>query len=807
MQAAFSSHAFVALCRSAAIVRLVDGAAAVSESPRRFLGTTERERRGREGTRPLGEATSAAVESLRLAQVLARAEELGRKAKAAQRLEAVRRESEFHRERLRESVGRRSQRVCVLKQQTSGEESQALALERRLRAVAESALHSQKTFKRISKAAASRAKPAAETPSPSLASRPPLPGVTVRLRSVNFCSVCTPQSMHREPRQECAEKSASRREPPSENLPVVSYCVVARYGSASGGEDGSALEGLPSFTTAWYQAFVVRRPRRAATEGEEEASALEKKDAELGKPFLKSGSDVLCEESCVFDTELTLPALPPALQASADSRVVRLSIWRKETPRTPPVATAQAEAKRGPDSSDAETDGEVALAGEASLDLQDPKCFDPARCVFPITPPCQSQGDDDALCHLLARAPRLGTLHASVASFVVCQRAPLKAPTSLHPTKISAQQPRNSGSPRERSWLYIVGLGCESLFRGPLRLCKNLRLRVWRLCTQDDFGKLQGPFSSTQMFGWICKEAPAFLFFYRASLPPTAEARSPSDAGVRLCLACFAGDRYFEDSTVVFESTRPSEPTELRLVAKSIAEEARRRRSREEGGGLLGGKDAIADADANQDVVAKSCQAEPPSACLPPTAETGDREDPLQLHFLKAKRPSPSAVREVWRSLEEASRCLGDVRRHRMSNYLRCSIAAPSPEASALRPQTTRPSENVKDDEGRRECTFSSQMQLLTTGTSTLDFSFAEKKTAPPRAPTPAPRQSLSRVYIHQRFKLLRDTFGDAALREACAVYIQAAFRGWRVRRRFDGRRRRPLRGVSRLGVDQRPFG
>lgn len=138
------------------------------------------------------------------------------------------------------------------------------------------------------------------------------------------------------------------------------------------------------------------------------------------------------------------------------------------------------------------------------------------------------------------------------------------------------------------------------------------------------------------------------------------------------------------------------------------------------------------------------------------------------------KRPSFDAkeVSNVFASLNEASKCLRNIKRHRMSTYLKCSIAGPSPNAAfRFHKPPVEPQQQEQAAPQRQE----RKQQHV-----------------------PQQEENLRRMYVRQRLALLRDTFGEQALYEACAVYIQAAFRGWRVRRRYQCRL---LRGSFNSGV------
>ncbi|KAL8270906.1 hypothetical protein Esti_005160 [Eimeria stiedai] len=621
--------------------------------------------------------------------------------------------------------------------------------------------------------------------------------VLLRLHSIQFCF-----------------DEGSKKEKQDTGKTKVAYCVTARF-LALAAQHAPEDAATSSFTTAWYAAAVSHQQKAESAAAASGATETEERlDAEVYRM-----------ESCQLEADIRLP-LPGASFRSQvlTTDKVLLEVWRHnlsssaEGPAPSPAATAPAAAEA------AAKEG-VQLVGEVVVDFAEGAKTSEGKCILPIASPSKEK-DAAALAASLRRS---GTLHATI---------PSRPPVDQQQQQQQRQERQQQQQQQQQHGLVWeqTSVSKHSAFES--------REKTWRYI--DDHGKVQGPFSSKQMFLWIRKG-------------------------------------YFEETTPVFDTARPTLKFHLKEVAALIAAEAQRaalanvqcpstRETTQSDSGSppyqqpqdLHKQQQQHQQQQHQQLLSQQQQQpqqkglapragglshKPPSehpqnpqqqqrqqqtrkqeqeekqqqqqqgttAPLPAVTRVQERGPPLRrsptassrvsvrlrtspakpFHssplplspYLPASAAGAAAagwqtqeqqlqqqesprgpcldaaeVRSVFASLNEASRCLRNIKKHKMSSYLKCSIAAPSPDASFRVAQLQRLQQQQQ------------QQQIQ------------------PQQLQQQQHESLSRIYVRQRLALLRDTFGEEALYEACAVYIQAAYRGWRTRRQYRVQRGAPSR-------------
>ncbi|OEH75585.1 IQ calmodulin-binding motif domain-containing protein [Cyclospora cayetanensis] len=552
--------------------------------------------------------------------------------------------------------------------------------------------------------------------------------VLLRLHSIQFCFDKPP---HRP-----AEASELERTP--------AYCVTARYfmpamQAKDAAEPTDEAAAGPSHTTAWFSASVYQEDKNqpsapaVSTTASKEAAEQAGARAASTAPGEAGTRGAYFVEKCTFESDICLPVPSEEQLRLLNVNKIVLEVWRHHR-KEGDDATAQ-NAQEG----EAAAVPGVWLVGEAVLDLLEEGRSPKERCIVPINHRANCRGSSTG-----------GSTVALMGAFIG-QSGTLLATILKLPDKEGQQQKGNALDAQEKMWLY-----------------------------QDDNGKIQGPFSSTKMFRWISKRD---------------EIRQ---------------EGYFEEGTPVFDSLQASTQLVLRDVAPLIAADNQRASriascpsTRETTLSDSGGNQSHNKGKKQSDIEDNLGEAGGPPAnrvcalgqeSLHAQPNHQHQEEPCEgqqqyshpFESINSSLPSSASswryqeLRPILRQPPEkhpegsrsnvscASQCLRSIKKHKMSSYLRCSIAAPSPHA-AIR--------------------FSSPHQVQ----QAQQPQIPQQQLHPPLQPQwqqthPEQQQkevSLDRVYMRQRLQLLRETFGNAALFEACAVYIQAAFRGWRVRRRY----------------------
>ncbi|XP_026192729.1 uncharacterized protein LOC34620980 [Cyclospora cayetanensis] len=614
--------------------------------------------------------------------------------------------------------------------------------------------------------------------------------VLLRLHSIQFCFDKPP---HRP-----AEASELERTP--------AYCVTARYfmpamQAKDAAEPTDEAAAGPSHTTAWFSASVYQEDKNqpsapaVSTTASKEAAEQAGARAASTAPGEAGTRGAYFVEKCTFESDICLPVPSEEQLRLLNVNKIVLEVWRHHR-KEGDDATAQ-NAQEG----EAAAVPGVWLVGEAVLDLLEEGRSPKERCIVPINHRANCRGSSTG-----------GSTVALMGAFIG-QSGTLLATILKLPDKEGQQQKGNALDAQEKMWLY-----------------------------QDDNGKIQGPFSSTKMFRWI-KEGyfeegtPVFDSLQAstqlvlrdvapliaadnqrasriASCPSTRETTLSDSGGNqshnkgkkqsdiednlgeaggppanRVCALgqeslhaqpnhqhqeepCEGQQQYSHP----FESINSSLPSsasswryqELRPILRQPPEKHPE-----------GSRSNVSCGDSHHAAVPPAVQVAGVAEATSPDAAAGytkeNRQQQQQQQQQQQLEPPPlvrpfdeAEVQNVFASLAAASQCLRSIKKHKMSSYLRCSIAAPSPHA-AIR--------------------FSSPHQVQ----QAQQPQIPQQQLHPPLQPQwqqthPEQQQkevSLDRVYMRQRLQLLRETFGNAALFEACAVYIQAAFRGWRVRRRY----------------------
>lgn len=148
------------------------------------------------------------------------------------------------------------------------------------------------------------------------------------------------------------------------------------------------------------------------------------------------------------------------------------------------------------------------------------------------------------------------------------------------------------------------------------------------------------------------------------------------------------------------------------------------------------------------------------------------------------KKLKGAEVENVMKLLQEATNCLSRISSHRMSSYLQCTVGQREAGAFPLRPSQDRVLCESEATDGSRVGTGPCR---AAGGLPAAPVVAAETGGAVVQG-VGAGRSAASRrrsVHIQERMRALEEMFGTAAVKEACAVYIQAAVRGWLQRLRF----------------------
>ncbi|KAL8445595.1 hypothetical protein Emag_005087 [Eimeria magna] len=638
--------------------------------------------------------------------------------------------------------------------------------------------------------------PKADVKGGALVKRAAAASVLLRLHSIQFCF-----------------DEGSRKEKKGSGITKVAYCVTARFLALAAQHTPEENAATTSFTTAWYAAAVSHQ-RKA----ESAAAAAAEEEEQLA-------AEVYRMERCQLEADIRLP--PP--DASPHSQVLTtdkllLEIWRhnlsSSAEATASLAAAPS-AKEAAAAVPAATEG-VQLVGEVVVNIAEGAKTSKGKCILPIASPSEEK-DAAALAASLRRPPAHQQEQQEEQQQ---QEQEQQQQQGLHWEQTSVNK-HSCFEEREKTWRYIVRLkgSCRvfvSLFSRPnvfLLHAESIRRKILRCLRKGYFEETTPVFDTARpKLKFHLKEVAALIAAeaQRAALAnvqcPSTRETTQSDSGSppyqqpqdllqqqqqhqqqqqqqQRGLASRAGELAHNPA-----SEQPQNQQQQQTQKHEEEEEQQQQqhhqqglaavlppisRVQETGPYLRRSPTAFSEVRGHQHTSpAKPFHTSPlPSAPYLPSAAAGaavpaaagrqsQQQRPQQPESPRGPCLDAAEVRSVFASLNEASRCLRNIKKHKMSSYLKCSIAAPSFDAS-FRTAKLQRLQHTHEQQQQQQI----QPQQL-----------QQQHQVQQQQPE---HESLSRIYVRQRLALLRETFGEEALYEACAVYIQAAYRGWRIRRQY----------------------
>nr|CCA30095.1 IQ calmodulin-binding motif domain-containing protein, putative [Neospora caninum Liverpool]CEL71341.1 TPA: IQ calmodulin-binding motif domain-containing protein, putative [Neospora caninum Liverpool] len=458
--------------------------------------------------------------------------------------------------------------------------------------------------------------------------------------------------------------------------------------------------------------------------------------------------------------------------------------------------------------------------GRVHVLLEDPRVYDKSQSVFTITPVPVIKGAGNARQSRLRGVSGFAGVYASTASLRFSAKGSEGAEYGLptghqrHSKRLSlaATAITSSGT----LYAFITSTtrkavpsrsaqgACDAARRG--KKGRNAlagrdgqgpeprkEMLQWKYV--DDFKVLQGPFSSQQMLDWIR----AGYFEEDAPVCPAGEAHRLQP--LRLVLRQIRRDaEEFRRQTRAVESSSKAEESEDSSPdtrrgsdpprsSSPSADGRKRDEDRKKQGDRRftkspknGEKPGTAGRTPNSlpITVTTTADSEParspePSRKPSPTSAAPGQASPVARREQGAtdqpgglSREKGAEVQSVMKLLQEATNCLSRISSHRMSNYLRCTVADRGTDVPVL--QISPPAES---------CAAPASFVLSPGGASHAmrGCSGRDVYAAPSTGPySPAQER---RAQVRGKMQALEQMFGRTALREACAVYIQAAVRGW----------------------------
>nr|PIM03871.1 GYF domain-containing protein [Toxoplasma gondii COUG] len=571
---------------------------------------------------------------------------------------------------------------------------------------------------------------------------------------------------------------------------------------------------------------------KAAEARKEGGDAKEEDESQAPrKPVL-----TVVKEACVINADITLPQLTTLQAMRVNENCLVLQIWRYEKQlrsggkRVESRSTGPATEDPGGPGLEKKRRGRpevehsaptryrhhVEEVGRVRVLLEDPRVYDKSQSVFTITPvqvlkvahnaqfrfgqasvglSAAAKGFTGAECKLPSgrhvHSKRLslaataitssGTLYAFITS-TTRKAAPL--------TSASRTQEMRGGRQGRHALRDTQDPGLRK------------EMLQWKYV--DDFKVLQGPFSSQQMLDWIR----AGYFEEDAPICPADETCRLQP--LRLVVGKIRQDaEEFRRKSHAFDSSkvekgnenspgsRRGSPLSYERPASPSPEGRRREEDRKKGGDKrlhkspnAGDKPENASRNGTSFAitVTTTADSEPartpvssgkqsPKCSAPATSGEGKRELDEKVQPTGLPRGKGAEVQSVMKLLEEATNCLSRISSHRMSNYLRYTVAD---RAAELPPMQVASSVETPPTM-RNSLVFSPGGAVPAMPESSRWDAHANPANGRYGSPVSQQRHS----QIRGKMQALEQMFGRSALREACAVYIQAAVRGWLQRLRL----------------------
>ncbi|KEP67401.1 UNVERIFIED_CONTAM: GYF domain-containing protein [Hammondia hammondi] len=612
-----------------------------------------------------------------------------------------------------------------------------------------------------------------------------------------------------------------------------------REGEANRQTGGQLALGRRATVAAAYLGKALGQ--QAGKAGEEKTAEAGKEDGEAKKEDASQAPRkpvlTVVKEACVIDADITLPQLTTLQAMRVNENCLVLQIWRYEKQlrtrgkRVESSSTGPAKEDPGGPGLEQKRRGRpgdehlapmryrhhVEEVGRVRVLLEDPRVYDKSQSVFTITPVQVLKAAYNAQFRLGQASVGLS---AATKGFTGAEFN-LPSGRHLHSKRLSLAATAITSSGTLYAFITSTTRKAAPLrsasrtqeMRGgrqgqhALRDARDPRLRkeMLRWKYVDDFKVLQGPFSSQQMLDWIR----AGYFEEDAPICPADETYRLRP--LRLVVGKIRQDaEEFRRQSHAFDSSkvekdeenspgsRRGSPVSYERSTSPSPEDRRREEDPKNGGDKrlpkspkAGDKPENASRNGNSFTitVTTTADSEPartpmssgkqsPKCSAPATSVEGKRDhDDGKVQLTGLPRKKGAEVQSVMKLLEEATNCLSRISSHRMSNYLRYTVADRAAElppvqvaSSVETPPTLRNSPVFPPGGAVPAMPESSRWD-------------AHANPANGRYGSPVSQQRHSQ--IRGKMQALEQMFGRTALREACAVYIQAAVRGWLQRLRL----------------------